>query len=259
MEGNMPLAGRTALITGAGRNSGAAIARAFAAEGANIVVNVRSSIAEGEAVVEAVRALGRTCILSVADVTDSRQVAAMAEEAAQLGPIDILVNSVGIAPMAPLEDTTDERWDQVLKTSLFSVFYCTRQFIEPMKARRWGRVINIGGVAGIRGSKYKSANAAAKAGVIGFTRAISNEFSEFGITCNHVAPGHMENTPKPVDWDQQPAMDPDYYDRWIREHVPVGRRGRADEIADMCVYLASEKGAYITGQTIPINGGMVFV
>lgn len=255
----MLLVGRNALITGSGRNIGAAIARAFAAEGANIVVNVRASVTEGEAVVAAVRALGRKCILSVADVTDSRQVAAMAEEAAQLGPIDILVNSVGIAPMAPLKDTTDERWDQVLKTSLFSVFYCTRQFIEPMKSRRWGRIINIGGVAGIRGSKYKSANAAAKAGVIGFTRAISNEFSEFGITCNHVAPGHMENTPKPVEWDQQPTMDPDYYDRWIREHVPVGRRGRAEEIADMCVYLASDKGSYITGQTIPINGGMVFV
>ncbi len=255
----MLLAGRTALITGSGRNIGAAIARAFAAEGANIVVNVRSSVAEGEAVVESVRMLGRECLLVVADVTDSRQVAAMADEAAGLGPIDILVNSVGIAPMAPLKDTTDERWDQVLKTSLFSVFYCTRQFIEPMKERGWGRVINIGGVAGIRGSKFKSANAAAKAGVIGFTRAISNEFSEFGITCNHVAPGHMENTPKPVEWDQQPGMDPDYYDRWIREHVPVGRRGRAEEIADMCVYLASDKGSYITGQTIPINGGMVFV
>lgn len=255
----MLLSGRTALITGSGRNIGAAIARAFAAEGANIIVNVRSSVAEGEAVIRDVQATGRKCRLVVADVTNSRDVKSMAEKAAEIGPVDILVNSVGIAPMAKLRDTTDERWDQVLKTSLFSVFYCTREFVEPMAERGWGRIINIGGVAGIRGSKYKSANAAAKAGVIGFTRAISNEFSEFGVTCNHVAPGHMENTPKPVEWDQQPHMDPDYYDRWIREHVPVGRRGRAEEIADMCVYLASEKGAYITGQTIPINGGMVFV
>jgi NAD(P)-dependent dehydrogenase (short-subunit alcohol dehydrogenase family) len=255
----MQLEGRTALITGSGRNIGAAIARAFAGEGANVVVNVRASIAEGEAVVRDVLAAGRKCKLVVADVTDSAQVKRMAKEAADIGPVDILVNSVGIAPMAPLKDTTDERWSQVLHTSLFSVFYCTRELIEPMKARGWGRVIKIGGVAGIRGSKLKAANAAAKAGVIGFTRAVSNEFSEFGITCNHVAPGHMENTPKPVDWDQQPHVDPDYYDRWIREHVPVGRRGRAEEIADMCVYLASDKGAYITGQTIPINGGMVFV
>lgn len=255
----MLLEGRTALITGSGRNIGAAIARAFAREGANVIVNVRSSIAEGESVVRDVRAAGRKCKLVVADVTNSAEVKRMAKEAADIGPVDILVNSVGIAPMAPLKDTTDERWNQVLHTSLFSVFYCTRELIEPMKARGWGRVINIGGVAGIRGSKFKAANAAAKAGVIGFTRAVSNEFSEFGITCNHVAPGHMENTPKPVDWDQQPHVDPDYYDRWIREHVPVGRRGRAEEIADMCVYLASDKGAYITGQTIPINGGMVFV
>ena len=256
----MLLSGRNALITGSGRNIGAAIARAFAAEGANIVVNVRTSVAEGEAVVSDVRAAGRKCTLIVADVTDSRQVGDMSRRAiAEVGPIDILVNCVGIAPMAKLKDMTDERWDLVLKTSLFSVFYCTREFVDPMVARKWGRIINIGGVAGIRGSKYKSANAAAKAGVIGFTRAISNEFSEFGITCNHVAPGHMENTPKPVEWDQQPHMDPDYYDRWIREHVPVGRRGRADEIADMCVHLASDKGSYISGQTIPINGGMVFV
>jgi len=255
----MLLSGRTALITGSGRNIGAAIARAFAAEGADIVVNVRSSIAEGEAVVEDVKRLGRKCTLIPADVTDSGEVRRMADKAAAMGSIDILVNSVGIAPMAKLKDTTDERWDQVLKTSLFSVFYCTRQFVEPMAERRWGRIINIGGVAGIRGSKYKSANAAAKAGVIGFTRAISNEFAEFGITCNHVAPGHMEQTPKSVDWDQQPSMDPDYYDRWIREHVPSGRRGRAEEIAHMCVLLASENGSYISGQTIPINGGMVFV
>lgn len=255
----MLLSGRTALVTGSGRNIGAAIARAFAAEGANVIINVRSSMAEGEAVLNDVRRLGRQCKLVAADVTDSRDVRMLAEQCAQIGPVDILVNCVGIAPMAKLRDTTDERWEQVLKTSLFSVFYCTREFVEPMAQRKWGRIINIGGVAGIRGSKYKAANAAAKAGVIGFTRAISNEFSEFGITCNHVAPGHMENTPKPVDWDQQPAMDPDYFDRWIREHVPVGRRGRAEEIADMCVYLASDKGSYITGQTIPINGGMVFV
>jgi NAD(P)-dependent dehydrogenase (short-subunit alcohol dehydrogenase family) len=256
----MQLKGRTALITGSGRNLGAAIACAFAREGANIVVNVRSSLAEGERTAEAVRKLGREALLVPADVTDSAQVRQMAEKArARFGPVDILVNSVGIAPMCPLLETTDEKWDQVLKTSLFSTFYCTREFVADMVPRRWGRVINIGGVAGIRGSKYKAANAAAKAGVTGFTRAISNEFGEFGITCNHVAPGHMENTPKPVEWDQTKEMDPDYFDRWVREHVPVGRRGRADEIAEICVYLASDKGSYITGQTIPINGGMVFV
>lgn len=255
----MLLSGRTAVITGSGRNLGAAIARAFAAEGANVVINCRSSIAEGEAVLRDVQRSGGKCKLVIADVTDSRDVRRLAQEAAEIGPVDILVNSVGIAPMAKLRDMTDERWEQVLRTSLYSVFYCTRELVQPMVERRWGRIINIGGVAGIRGSKYKSANAAAKAGVVGFTRAISNEFSEFGITCNHVAPGHMDNTPKPVDWDQTQEMDPDYFDRWIREHVPVGRRGRAHEIADICVYLASEKGSYVTGQTIPINGGMVMV
>ena len=256
----MLLKGHVALITGSGRNIGAAIAQSFAREGADVVINVRSSVAEGEETVRAVRALGRKAQLIVADVTDSGQVRSMAEQAArEFGVVDILVNSVGIAPMSKLLYTTDERWEQVMKTSLYSAFYCIREFAKPMMDKKWGRIINIGGVAGIRGSKYKSANAAAKAGVIGFTRAISNEFSAFGITCNHVAPGHMENVPKSVEWDQQPAMDPDYYDRWIREHVPVGRRGHAQEIADISLYLASDKGSYITGQTIPINGGMVFV
>lgn len=255
----MKLKGKNALITGSGRNLGAAVAAVFAREGANVVVNVRSSVAEGERTVEVVRSFGRKAVLAVADVTDSRQVAEMAKQAAAIGHIDILVNSVGIAPMCRLADTTDERWEQVLKTSLYSAFYCTRAFVQPMVERKWGRIINIGGVAGIRGSKYKSANAAAKAGLIGFTRSIANEFGEYGITCNHVAPGHMENTPKPVEWDQQPALDPDYFDRWIKEHVPIGRRGRADELAEMCGYLASDMGAYITGQSILVNGGMVFV
>ena len=182
-------------------------------------------------------------MLVVADVTDSKQVEDMAKQAAALGHIDILVNSVGIAPMCRLRDTTDERWDQVLKTSLYSAFYCTRAFVDPMVERKWGRIINIGGVAGIRGSKFKAANTAAKAGLIGFMRAIANEFGAAGITCNHVAPGHMENTPKPVERDQQPALDPDYFDRWIKEHVPVGRRGRAEEVAEMCTYLASDTAA----------------
>lgn len=254
------LRGRNALITGSGRNLGAAIARLCAREGANVIVNVRSSIGEGEQVVKDVRAAGRKSELLVADVTDSAQVREMAGKAiALLGHIDILVNCVGIAPMARMADTTDERWEQVLKTSLYSVFYCTREFVEPMVERKWGRIINIGGVAGIRGSKYKSANAAAKAGVIGFTRATANEFGEHGITCNHVAPGHMEAIPKAVEWDQQPKLDPDYYDRWVKEHVPLQRRGKADEVAEMTVFLASEKGSYITGQSILVNGGMVFV
>lgn len=255
----MKLEGRNALITGSGRNLGAAIAVALAREGANIVVNVRSSIAEGEETVESVRRLGRKALLVPADVTDSKQVHEMAGKASEIGPIDILVNSVGIAPMSRLPDTTDERWEQVLKTSLYSSFYCIREFSGAMVQRRWGRIINIGGVAGIRGSKYKSANATAKAGLIGLTRSIANELGEFGITCNHVAPGHMEQTPKPVAWDQQPELDPDYFDRWVKENVPIGRRGRAEEVAEMCSYLASEMGAYITGQSILVNGGMVFV
>lgn len=258
----MGLEGKSALVTGSGRNIGEAIAKALAARGVNIVVNVRASVAEGEKVTEEIRALGVDAFLVVADVTDSAQVRTLARKALdRFAAIDILVNNVGIAPMARLQETTDEFWDQVLRTSLFSAFYCARELVGPMVERRWGRIINIGGQAGLRGTRFKSANAAAKNGLIGLTRAIANEFAEFGITCNHVGPGYLERAHDVVYYeDHVHEVDPGYKTKERKlSHIPAGRLGTPGDIAGVCAFLASEEAGYVTGQTILVNGGMMFV
>lgn len=256
----MALKGRTALITGSGRNIGEAIAKALARQGVNVVVNVRASVGDGERVTEEIRAMGVEAILVVADVTDSAQVRAMgARVRDRFGKVDILINNVGIAPMSRLQDTTDEFWDRVIRTSLTSAFYCIREFVGPMVEQRWGRIINIGGQAGIKGTKFKSANAAAKHGVIGLTHSVSNEFAEFGITCNHIGPGHLERAHEVKYYeDHIQELDPEYRQSQFKK-IPVGRFGTAEEVAATAAFLASEEAAYITGQTILLNGGMYFV
>jgi 3-oxoacyl-[acyl-carrier protein] reductase len=252
--------GRTALVTGSGRNIGAAIAKALAAAGANVVLNVRASVEDGQRVRDEILATGSQCMLIVADVSDSSQVARMTQEAVdRFGAIDILVNNVGVSPMTPLVKTTDEDWDFVLRTSLSSAFYCIREMVEPMVERKWGRIINIGGQASLRGTKFKAANAAAKGGVIGLTREVSNEFAEFGITSNHIGPGTMERAHELVYYrDETKELDPNRKER-LTQTIPVGRPGHPDEIAGLCVFLCSDAAGYITGQTILVNGGMMFV
>ncbi|HLJ58463.1 MAG TPA: SDR family oxidoreductase [bacterium] len=256
----MALRGKWALVTGSGRNIGAAVADALAREGVNVVVNVRAARAEGEAVVNALTGRGVDACLVVADVSNPDQVRALGREVLErTGGIDILVNNVGIAPMHRLRETTDEQWDLILRTSLFSAFYCVRELVDAMVGRRWGRIVNVGGQAGLRGTKYKSANAAAKGGLVGFTRAVANEFAEFGITCNHVAPGLLERShERPYYDDETGALDPEFRRRWL-DRVPAGRPGSAEEVAAVCAFLCSEAAGYVTGQTILVNGGMMFV
>jgi 3-oxoacyl-[acyl-carrier protein] reductase len=254
------LEGRTALVTGSGRNIGAAIAKALSGAGANVVLNVRASIDDGQRVRDEILAAGGRCALIVADVSDSAQVERMTKEAVdEFGTIDILVNNVGVSPMTPLAKTTDEDWNFVLRTSLSSAFFCIRAVIEPMVERRWGRIINIGGQASLRGTKFKAANAAAKGGIVGLTREVSNEFAEFGVTCNHIGPGTMERAHELVYYrDETTDLDPNRKER-LTKTIPVGRPGHPDEIAGVCLFLSSDAGAYITGQTILVNGGMMFV
>jgi 3-oxoacyl-[acyl-carrier protein] reductase len=251
--------GKWALVTGSGRNIGAAVVNALAGQGVNVVVNVRATRAEGEAVAETARSLGVDAHLFVADVSDPDQVRALGRDVRErTGGIDILVNNVGIAPMHRLTETTDQQWDLVLRTSLFSAFYCVREFVDTMVARRWGRIVNVGGHAGLRGTKYKSANAAAKAGLVGFTRAVANEFAEHGITCNHVGPGQLERSHEVRYYDDHAqTLDPDFRRRWL-EQIPAGRPGTADEVAAVCAFLCSDPAGYVTGQTILVNGGMMF-
>jgi 3-oxoacyl-[acyl-carrier protein] reductase len=256
----MTLEGRTALVTGSGRNIGAAIALALAEEGANVVVNVRHSLEEGERVTALIRERGVEAELIPADVSDSSEVKRLAQSAlSRFERIDILVNNVGISPMMRMDEMTDDFWDLVLRTSLSSAFYCMRELVGGMAANGWGRVVNIGGQAGIRGTRFKTANAAAKAGIIGLTRAVANEWAEHGITCNHIGPGSLEEVHELVYYeDRTRELDPTRRER-LAATIPAGRLGTAQDIADACAFLVSDKASYITGQTLLVNGGMMFV
>jgi len=254
------LAGRTALVTGSGRNIGEAIAYSLARLDANVVINVRASTDDGRRVSEAVRALGGESILIVADVSHSTEVNRMAAEATgRFGVIDILVNNVGISPMVPLLEAGDDHWDLVIRTSLSSACHCTRALVKGMSDQRWGRIINIGGQAGLRGTKFKAANASAKAGLIGLTREIANEFGARGVTCNHVGPGQFEQMHEVVYYEERSAeLDPGFVQRW-KAQIPAERLGRPEDVAEACAFLASDGASYINGQTLLVNGGMMFV
>lgn len=258
MAQDAPLAGKTALVTGSGRNIGAAIAMRLGAMGARVAVNVRASLDEGKQVCAELERAGVECVLLPADVSRPDEVRRLAEQIAAFGRVDILVNNVGISPMMTIAETSDEFWQLVLQTSLSSAFYCIRAFSPGMVEAGWGRIINIGGVAGIRGTKFKTANAAAKAGLSGLTRATSNELAEFGVTCNFVGPGHLESMhDKKYYEDGSDTVDPGFYQRWAAA-IPAKRLGTADDVARGCAFLASPDADYITGQTMLINGGMFF-
>ena len=258
---NQPLRGRVATVTGSGRNIGAAVAKGLAARGAAVMVNVRSSEEQGRGVVERIRKAGcGAATLVVADVSTESGAERLIDACLQEhGRLDILVNNVGIAPMHRIEDTTRDIWEQVLRTSLSSAFFCIRKSLPAMSAQGWGRIVNVGGQAGLRGTPFKVANAAAKAGLIGLTRAVANEVADRGITCNHVGPGLLESShERPYYPSEADQLDPDFRNRWLRS-VPIGRRGTAEDVAAACLFLASEEASYITGQTLLVNGGMMFV
>ena len=256
-----PLRGRVAIVTGSGRNIGAAVATGLAARGAAVLVNVRSSEEQGRTVVERIRQAGcGAATLVVADVSTENGAEGLVDAClAEHGRLDILVNNVGIAPMHRIEDTTRDIWDEVLRTSLSSAFFCIRRSLPAMSEQGWGRIVNVGGQAGLRGTRFKAANAAAKAGLIGLTRAVATEVADRGITCNHVGPGLLESShERPYYANQAEQLDPDFRARWMRQ-IPAGRPGTAKDVAAACLFLASDEAAYITGQTLLVNGGMLFV
>lgn len=250
---------RTAFVSGSGRNIGAAVAHALARQGMNVVVNVRTSVDEGERVCDELADYGVDVHLVVGSVADPKEVERMADEVLdKFGHVDVLVNNVGIAPMNRFADTTDEIWHMVLETSLSSAFYCTRAFVPGMQNEGWGRIVNVGGHAGLRGTRFKAANAAAKGGLMGLTRAVANEFAEFGITCNHVGPGQMEESHARKYYEDAAATLDPTYGADLLSRTPMGRRGRASEVAAACEFLVSERASYITGQSLLVNGGMYF-
>ena len=242
------LSGKVALVTGAGRGIGKAIALAFARQGADVAVSDIDGPAAESAAGE-IRALGRRAIAAVGNVADPEESKRMIDQAvAELGRLDILVNNAGIRRDKLLLGMADADWDAVLAVNLKGVFNCTRAALRPMGKQRFGRIINIASIVGITGNKGQANYAASKAGVIALTKSVAKEMASRNITANAIAPGFIET-------DMTETL-PDEYKAALLAQIPMGRMGRADEVANVAVFLASDLANYVTGHVIQVDGGM---
>jgi len=236
---------RIALITGASRGIGKAIALALAAEGADIAVNYRKESAAAEAIAEEIRRLGRRCITVQADVSESADVEKLFTIVErELGPVDILVNNAGIASALRPEQVTEAIWHETIRVNLTSVFLVTQRALPNMRVKKWGRIINLSSVAAQYGGIVGPHYSASKAGILGLTRSYAFFGAKEGITVNAIAPALIE-----TDMIASlPALTPD--------RLPVGKLGTVDEVARIAVWLA--QSSFTTGQTINPNGGVYF-
>jgi 3-oxoacyl-[acyl-carrier protein] reductase len=243
---------RVALITGAGRGIGAAIARAYGREGARVVVNFYRSAAAADEVVAAIRAGGGEAAAVRADVTDADAVRNMVARALEAyGRIDVLVNNAGILNQAPLDAMSDAVWDEMIAVNLKSVFLCTRAVLPHMLARGAGRIINMSSTLGQKGISGCVHYATTKAAIIGFTKALAREVGPKGILVNAIAPG-------PVETDLLGPIS-DEYRRKTSRAFALRRLGSPDDIAPTAVFLASDAARFYAGQTLGPNGGDVMV
>lgn len=251
----MRLAGKTALITGASRNIGRAIALAFAAEGANLLLNTRVNADELEAVAAECRKAGVRTVTALADVGDAAGVQAMVERGlAELGAIDVLVCNAAIRPHKSITDTTLDEWHQVMAVNLHSAFYLARAVVPSMKARRQGSIIALGGLSSLTGRPNTAAVTTAKTGLVGLVHALAAELGPFGIRANVVAPGYIDTERRYADWYPEFKQAPPGAPEQLKQ-IPLGRLGRPEDIADACVFLASDASAYVTGDTLRVMGG----
>jgi len=237
------LTGRVALVTGASRGIGQAIALALTGAGVDVAVNYRVQADAAEAVCKSIRAAGRKCIAIQADVSISADVERLVKTTEnELGSVGILVNNAGIARILPADQVTEEIWNEFLRVNLTSVFLVTQRVLPAMRAARWGRIINLSSVAAQYGGVIGPHYAATKAGILGLTRSYASQFAKEGITANAIAPALIET-------DMIAALPKD-----IASRIPVGTTGSVDEVGRIAVLLA--QSSFITGQTINPNGGM---
>ena len=241
--------GKTALVTGASKGIGKAIALSLAEMGVKVAINYNTSAQAAEEVSKAIEAKGAESFAVHADVSDREQAVAMVNQVIKMWrQVDILVNNAGIINDGLLVRMSDEAWDKVIATNLNGTFYCTRAVLRGMMRQRWGRIINIGSVVGLRGNIGQANYTASKAGVVGFTYAMAKEVASRSITVNTVAPGYIST-------DTVEVLTQEQKDR-IMTWIPQGHFGEPDDIAHLVVFLAGEKASYITGQVICVDGGM---
>ena len=247
----MPLEGKTALITGSGRNIGRATALMLAKEGVNVVVNARSNQAEVDAVADEVRALGVRALPVLADVADKSAVDSMVGRALEeFGGVDILMSNVAIRPHRPFLEVTDDEWVRIRSVILDGAIYCSQAAIPSMVENGWGRVIFMTGSGTYRGGGNRAHVSAAKMGLAGLARSLAMEMAPHNITVNVISPGTID-TVHEASWYPEGVPE-----SRANSEVPLGRAGFPDEIAAACRYLASDDGAYVTGQTLHVNGGL---
>ena len=243
-----PLTGKVALVTGSGRNIGRAIALELARQGADIATNARSNRAEAESVADEARALGVRAIATVADVGDYHSaIGLIGGVTSSFGRLDILVNNAGMRASKPFTKMTVEDWRAVNAVNMDGPFYTSKAAVRGMIERGWGRIINVSGLNAFIGRAEWAHVCAGKMGALGMTRALAVELAPHGILINHIVPGAFDTSV--AQGQSAPTAQP--------AGIPVGRLGLPEEIAHTVAFLASEGAAYITGQTIHVNGGAV--
>ncbi|MDJ0335338.1 SDR family NAD(P)-dependent oxidoreductase [Salinibacterium sp. G-O1] len=252
---SIDLTGRRALVTGAGAGIGAAIALALAKAGADVVVHYAHSEGGATSVKEQIEAGGTRSLAVQADLTDSAEATRLVDSAVEfLGGLDILVNNAGhLVGRAPLTETTDERYNEIMNVNMASTFFTTRQALAALAESSNGRVITMASLAAENGGGAGSVvYATSKAAVVGFTRALAKEIAGKKITVNAVAPGFIASTPF------HDTFTPSEAQKNIISGIPLGRAGTADDVADVALFLASDLASYVTGQVVDINGGLNF-
>lgn len=245
----MSLANKVALVTGGSRGIGKAIVLELAQAGCDLAINYAGNEQAAKAVAEEVEALGRKALVIQANVADSAAVENMIKQVIeQFGRLDILVNNAGITRDNLLMRMKEEEWDDVINTNLKGVFNCTKAVTRQMMKQRFGRIINISSVVGALGNPGQTNYAAAKAGVVGLTKAAARELASRGITVNAIAPGFITT-------DMTAALDDKTIEQ-LTSQIPLARLGAPEDIAKAVRFLASEDASYMTGQTLHIDGGM---
>ena len=247
----MPLLeGKVALITGASRGIGKGIAEKFVAEGATVAFTYRSSEEKARALETELTANGGTAKGFKSDAGDFEQAAKLVEDVVkEFGTVDIVINNAGITRDNLLMSMSEEHWDEIMDVNLKSVFNLTKAVMRTMLKARSGSIINMSSVVGVKGNAGQANYAASKAGIIGFTKSVAAELGSRNIRCNAVAPGFIET-------EMTAALGEEVIQQW-RDGIPLKRGGSPDDVANLCLFLASDLSTYITGQTINVDGGML--